>query len=271
LLRLQVLICVLLSLSVPAGGAQERPLRICVSERDYPPLTFPDRDGPVQSLIRRAVAQAGGHVEYSALPWRRCLHQVLKGELDGVATVAATEEHLVQLALPLHEGAPDPGKAVGQVVAVAFRRRDSPVKWDGMRFSGLRSPIIYEAGIAAFTERLAQLGQSGIGSANSPEQLMRMLLAGRAELALGLDPRVSELLSRSEFSALERLPVNFMQSTVYLAFNKDFYARESERLERLWSEIERLRVNQEWQKQHPEFNSAFPAGSRTVPPNSFSN
>ena len=80
--------CLLLGLCPPAPAAAEA-LRICVSDREYPPLTFPDRDGQAQYLIRRAAAQAGRRVEFVALPWRRCLQAAISGDLEGVATVTA--------------------------------------------------------------------------------------------------------------------------------------------------------------------------------------
>ena len=45
---------------------------------------------------------------------------------------------------------------------------------------------------------------------------------------------------------MQRLPQQFMQSNTYLAFNKEFYAREKARLERVWQEIARVRGSAEW-------------------------
>ncbi|MDG9924430.1 MULTISPECIES: hypothetical protein [unclassified Pseudomonas] len=221
-------------------------LRICISDHAYPPLTFPHRDGQAQYLIRRAAGQLGWRVEFVVLPWRRCLKAVTAGEVEGVATVADTPANRVRLAMPLRRGLANPARAVGEVVAVVIKRPDSRADWDGTRFIGLHSPVIHEAGISAFTARLAELGQPGLDSAHTPEQLLRMLLVGRAEMALGLEPRTGELLQTAEFSGLQRLPQPFLRSSTYLAFNKALYAREKVRLERVWQEIGRIRASAEW-------------------------
>jgi len=57
---------------------------------------------------------------------------------------------------------------------------------------------------------------------------MRMLLMGCADVALGLEPRLSELLRQPEFAGLQRLPLPFMRSNTYLAFNKALYAEQRE-------------------------------------------
>jgi polar amino acid transport system substrate-binding protein len=254
----------LYSLAASAGvPAQPDRLRICVSDHAYPPLTFPHRDGQAQYLIRRAAGQVGWRVEFVVLPWRRCLKAVTAGELEGVATVADTPTNRVRLAMPLLRGLANPSRAVGEVISVVIRRRDSRAEWDGVRFTGLHSPVIHEAGISAFTARLAELGQPGLDSANSPEQLMRMLLMGRAELALGLEPRISELLKTPEFADLQRLPRQFMQSNTYLAFNKALYAREKVRLDRVWQEIGRIRASSEWPQLAPRI---YPGEVDAQPP-----
>ena len=227
-------------------AAQSDGLRICVSDRAYPPLTFPRREGQAQYLIRRAAGEAGWRVEFVVLPWRPCPKAVTAGKLDGVATVADTPDNRSKLAMPLRRGLANPARAVGEVVAVVIRRRDSQAEWDGTAFHGLRTPVIHEAGISAFSTRLAQLGHPGLDGANSPEQMLRMLLMGRAEVALGLEPRVSELLQQPEFAGLERLPLQFMRSNTYLAFNRALYAERKVRLDGIWREIERIRGSAEW-------------------------
>ena len=236
----------LFGLAGTAPVAAEQPLRICVSDHAYPPLTFPYRDGRAQYLIRRAAGEAGWQVEFVVLPWRRCLKAVTLGDLHGVATVADTPDNRSKLAMPLRRGRANSARSVGEVVAVVIRRRGSRVEWDGVSFRGLRTPVIHEAGISAFSARLAELGQAGLDSANSPEQLMRMLLMGRAEVALGLEPRVSELLRQPQFAVLERLPQQFMCSNTYLAFNKALYAEQRARLDQVWQAIERIRRSPQW-------------------------
>src|SRR5690348_11236201 len=113
----------LIGLAGTAPVAAEQPLRIFVSDHAYPPLTFPDRDGQAQYLIRRAAGEAGWQVEFVVLPWRRCLKAVTLGDLDGVATVADTPDNRSKLAMPLRRGRANSARSVGEVVAVAIRWR----------------------------------------------------------------------------------------------------------------------------------------------------
>ncbi|MFI8608097.1 substrate-binding periplasmic protein [Pseudomonas sp. NPDC077649] len=255
-------LCLLLGLCASAPAAA-KDLQICVSDRELPPLTFPDRDGQAQYLIRRAAAQIEWRVEFVALPWRRCLQAAISGELEGVATVAATAELRRSLALPLHHGGEDPARALGEIDTVVIKRRDSRVAWDGARFSGLHSPVQHEAGLSALGARLKQLGLPARDIAHSPEQLLHMLVQRRAEVALVLEPRAGELLARPEFQALQRLPEPFLQRHIYLGFNRVFYRRERKALQRIWQEIGHTRGSEEWRALGPRI---YPGWRNPVPP-----
>lgn len=93
--------------------------------------------------------------------------------------------------MPLRSGMVNPARALGETVAVVIKRRDSQVEWDGARFSGLHSPVLFQTGISAFSASLKELGHVGSDGSKSRDQLVHMLLKGRVEVALGLEPSAS--------------------------------------------------------------------------------
>ena len=60
-----------IALSALGGAAEARNLTVCVSQNPLPPLTYPDREGSAQTLVRRAVEQQGDSVSFVAAPWVR--------------------------------------------------------------------------------------------------------------------------------------------------------------------------------------------------------
>jgi ABC-type amino acid transport substrate-binding protein len=86
---------------------------------------------------------------------------------------------------------------------------------------------------------------------NSPqeERMMSMLLAGRAEIAIGREDAALALLETAPFrNAIEILPRPFVSTPTYLAFRKSLAEEEPGYVKAVWSEIGRLREEPGWEE-----------------------
>jgi polar amino acid transport system substrate-binding protein len=226
----------------------EKPLlRVCVADIDLPPMSFVDHDGQAQYLIRQAAAVQGWAVEFTPVPVRRCLLEVASGRYDAVAPVTATSSNQAAMAFPLLAGKLNERHALSESTAVVFRVAGSNASWDGQRFTGLNTPVLYYAGARAPAERLQSLGVSGNDSAKGTHQMVEMLLHGRAQLAIGLDAAVQLELQKPEFAGrIEVLPQPFIRAHTFLALNQQFYAEHKASMDAVWAGIEQLRAAPEW-------------------------
>lgn len=223
------------------GAGWPRSLQLCISDIDYPPFTYPAREGVAQRWIRHAVEAGGGRVAFVARPWRRCLVETAEGRFDGVVGAAASVENLRHLVFPGGAQRVDTSLAIGTTQILAYRPRGSRARWDGQRFHGLQGPVLFTAGISALRDALKRQGVPYNDAAPSPEAVARMLLHGRSNLALDHDLRVRALLKRREFMGrLEILPRPYASAPVYLAINPRFYIEHAEQVAALWQTVAEL-------------------------------
>lgn len=220
------------------GSTWPRSLRLCISDLDYPPFTYPDREGAAQRWIRQAVEARGGRVEFVPRPWRRCLVEVAEGRFEGVVGAAASQENRRRLVFPGSARQADSALALGITQMLAYRPRGSQAHWDGQRFRGLQGPVLFTAGISALRDALKRQGVPYSDAGHSPEAVARMLLHGRSNLAVDHDLRVRALLRRREFrERLEILPQPYAAAPVYLAINPRFYIEHTEQVAALWQSL----------------------------------
>lgn len=221
-------------------------LRVCIDDQPFPPLTFPDREGQVQYLIRQAASQQGWAVQFLSVPRRRCHAGVASGEYHAAAPVSATTGVLDNMILPELDGSPDAQRSFGVVRAVVFRVRGSQADWDGQRFSGLDKPVLYGSGLLTFKDRLEALKVPSDDSAKSLSQIMTLLVIGRGQIAVSTEYQTLAALKEGGLEdRIEVLPVPFMQSAVFLGVGRGFYAANQQVIERIWTTIGELRAGKQ--------------------------
>ncbi|MFZ3182850.1 MAG: hypothetical protein WA173_01735 [Pseudomonas sp.] len=235
------------------GNAQGQTLHVCIPDVSSPPRTFPDHDGQVQYLIRRAVSEQGWAVEFIPVPWRRCLAGVASGRYDAVATAPANTNTQHSLSFPMHGGQLDQNRASAEYVLRVFRPLGGKAGWDGRHFTGLETPVLIRAGAIGLKNWLAGVGAVSEDSAKSVPQIMQMLLHGRAQIGVGSQDEVLLALQSVEVKGqIELLPGQLGRTLLYTGVNKSFYAREPGTTEAIWTAIGRIQRTPEWQQLAPK-------------------
>jgi polar amino acid transport system substrate-binding protein len=235
------------------GTAQAQTLRVCIGDASNPPLTFVDHDGQAQYLIRQASSQHGWTVVFEPVPWRRCRAGVESGRYDAAGTATATPSNREIMQFPLLAGKLDESQALGEFKVLVYRAVGTEAGWDGQGFTGLQTPVLFNAGFVAVADRLQQLQVAHDESATSIYQMMKMLLHGRAQLAVGQAPSVQLELQKAEFAGrIEVLPAPFMRTGLFLGVNKQFYSQHPQFIDALWRSIGAQRNAPEWPTLAPQ-------------------
>lgn len=234
-------------LLLAVGAVHGQTLRVCIGDVDNPPLTFVQHDGQAQYLIRQAAREQGWAVEFAWVPWRRCRAGVENGRYDAAGTATATPSNRVFMAFPLAAGHLDESLALGEFKVLVCRARGTEAGWDGQKFTQLQSPVLFNAGFVAVADRLQQLDTAYDESAKTLQQMLQMLLRGRAQLALGQASAVQLQVQNPEFAErIEVLPVPFLRAGLFLGVNKPFYAQHRASVDAIWATIGQLRTAPEW-------------------------
>lgn len=233
-----------------AGSGLARTITVCIPSNPFPPLTFVDHEGQGQWLVRKAVERQGDTVRFEVVPWKRCTDGVAAGNYE--AAMPPSAAFVSSMAFPLAGAQVDPRKAVGDVSLVVLRRVGTKADWNGKTFTTLTTPVMFNKNIISVRDKLAKLGVQGDEGAHANESLLRKLLAGRGELLVMNGQAAAEEIDEPEYGGkLEILPIPFLSFTLFVAFNRNFYAANGAFVEAVWSEIARLRASAEWLKIAP--------------------
>jgi polar amino acid transport system substrate-binding protein len=230
-----------------SAAGQARTLHLCMTDREFLPISSPYFTAPGQYLVQQAIERQGDKTVFAAVPWRRCIEGLHHGVYDGAIGMAYAENFRAFMRFPLKDGRPDTGKALGDLVYVAARLKGSPADWDGQRFLNLQHPAIYNAPSLLVDEKMHSLGQGGANTGLGEDQMLTMLTAGRADIAIGRKTVLDALAASEAFrDRIEVLPVPFVLADSYLAFRGDFQEPEPDYAEHVWAEIGRLLASPDW-------------------------
>jgi polar amino acid transport system substrate-binding protein len=232
---------------LPLEPAPARTLEVCVSDTGGAPLSYPNREGQGQYLLRVAAARLGDEVKFIVEPRRRCLDNVEHGRYQVLLLASYTPEH-EHFAFPMmRDGQLDATRAIGGIDNYVIKVKGSTVTWDGRTLGGFNHPILVMNGRRTVHDHLLELQLPANDSPNHPESIAEMLLSERGDAAilterewkaLQADPRVAQ--------HLEALTPPFLHDDLYCVFNRQFAAENADYVETVWSEFEQIRATREW-------------------------
>ncbi|GEM_PF-1602286 len=227
-------------------------LRICLEVEDYPPYFFKpenegrytERTGILLELIDRCAEATGVEVEYLSKPWRRCLADAKDNRVDAIAPVIWSQARQEWGRFPVDEdNRLDPEAALLSVDYPVFTHRDSSLKWDGERFTGIRYGVAAPLGHVAHR----RLKHMGVLPASAFTVVDGLTMVSRGFL----DGFVAESMS-GRFIAknqgydnliVEIEPV-FLSTELYLVFSSGYAESRPEVVDQMWKSL--MHNGEEW-------------------------
>ena len=237
-----------LVLLVAAASAAARTVKLCLAERELLPVSSPRFEAPGQYLARKAIEKQGDQASFTALPWTRCVAGIRGGLYDGAIGVVPTESFMPFTRFPMAGLRNDVSKSIGNIVFVAMRPMGGQANWDGEHFENVTKPVLYNPAARVIFDKLADLGVPRDAGTPQEAQMLAMMLAGRAEIAIGREDTVVPLAESPAYAGrIEVLPRPFVSTPTYLAFGKSFHDANAAFDEAVWNEIVELRQADDWE------------------------
>ena len=143
--------------------------------------------GFVVDLVTEALARTGRQVEFRFLPWARCLDDMRNGHADGVLLAYRTSERESYLAFSEEPLILEEERF--------FVRKDASFQFTGdlTAFKDRKIGILNQTAHGQiFETAVAEHRLSNVESANSYENLMRMLINGRVDAVLSTTDGLGE-------------------------------------------------------------------------------
>lgn len=242
-----VLALAALGMAATPAIASEPTLKICHENEDSFPWLFKDRVGLTASLIKIAEKTYGGKVELVPLPWKRCLDDAKNGAIDGVLKISFSADRTEFLVYPMAGDKPDASKRLLNDSYSLYRVKGSTaVSWDGKVLKA-DGAIGAQSGFSV-VKQLQTLGARVDDSIRSADANLTKLVGGRvAAVALQTDEGDISLASNAELTGkLEKMTPVLVEKPYFVAFSKQFYAKDKAATQKLWDAIAVARESSEY-------------------------
>lgn len=235
------------------GARSEVIFELCYEDVDNFPWHIKDGHGLSNLLVEMAAARAGIKLRQLALPWKRCLNSVERGEIAGAFGASFTDERAAYAVYPTAaDGRLDVTRRLKTDGYTLFRRVGERADWDGRQFINLSGPVGAQIGYSVIAD-LKKFGVAIEEGPTAPEANMRKLLAGRIQLLALLTHQGDDLFDNPEFAGrVEKLQPAFTEKPYFVIFGKTFQQRNRSAVEAFWTGLGVARDSKEFRQAYRE-------------------
>ena len=209
-----------------------------------PFINPPDNEGHASAdiaidLVSQAASELGCSIHWQPLPNLRVFHLLANGQIDGALFYSWNPERDQLYAYPKQGNKVDSERRIATLNYVLYKKKGSPLQWDGHTYTQLSCPIGFNEGWSIG----ADLAQHGVlvENAKDAEQNLKKLEKGRICGYATLEEAGDSAIARYPEALFEKLPLPLSRKKYYLLFNHTLYLKQRQSIEALWSQIGRLR------------------------------
>jgi len=229
--------------------AEEEVLRLGYSDSEaYPYQMNHEKDPPgiAFEIISEAAKKTGIKVIFIALPNKRVQTSLMEGTLiDGAFMFSYSRERTLNGVYPEIKGVPDGRRRIATLSYYIYKKKGSPLNWDGKSFSGIdksdiRNSIGANTGYSVVND-LKKMGVHVDDGSRTTKQNFLKLQSGRIIGFAHQDLVADNYLLLNNIPDIEKLPRPFIQKNYFLMISRQYYSKNRQTAERLWNEIGQIR------------------------------
>jgi len=185
-------------------------------------------------------------IDFHRRPWARGLDYIKKNKMDGIFHSSFMEERLGFGIYPMKGGKPDPSRKIMDQSYILYKRKDSPLQWDGKAFSNLYGSI----GVIiqyAIVEDLRKMGVSVSETRthlNSLKMLVKERVAGVVSLGSMNDIHIKA--HPETFKDIVKVSTPIKHTPYYLMFSYKFVRENPALTESIWDTIRDIHLSGEY-------------------------
>lgn len=222
-------------------------ITVAFIDKINPPFIFdPDRlkgDNPgiTIDILKQLEKKTNIKFIYKSMPWARCLHSLETNTVDAIFHASFKENRMKKGVYPMKGNQVDQQRRLTEQTYFLYKRKDSPLNWDGKNFTHLQKPI----GIIIDFSVKNDLQKMKLNYEQAPSILtnLKKLKYGRLDAVINYASQTDITLFKypDEFKTIEKLRLPFMTRDKYLMFSHDFYNNNSNLVETIWDELKKMR------------------------------
>jgi polar amino acid transport system substrate-binding protein len=228
-----------------APSSTERPVvRACFIDKVNSPLVNnpgnPDapRPGITIDFLKEVAKRNGVAFQFVSMPWARCLEKLKAGEFDAAFHASHTPGRSDYAAYPLKaDGSIDPSRYLVKQSYFVYKRKSSPVHWNGEALTGLRQPIGTMISFSV-SGKLKEMGYA-VEESSSVEGNLKKLAKGRVDAFVNLSTQTDSVLGTDGALAkeIEKIARPFEVKFKYLIFSNAFHEGNRALVEAIWDSL----------------------------------
>jgi polar amino acid transport system substrate-binding protein len=253
-------------MAVFAGSLPAEPLKISFACEDVgiPPFIVgngsdidADKPGVSVELLKLLEDKLPVKISFSRMPWKRALIELENNRIDGIFHASFKPERMLLGVYPMKNGESDQGKQIATFSYILYKRRDSPLGWDGISLTDINGPIGVIMGYS-IADDLRTMGAK-ISEAYTPFQNMKMLSIGRIAGVADLEESGDAVLKQysEEFGNIVKMSPPLKQKCYYLMLSHKFVKENPELAPAIWNETEKIRKSETYKKLFDKYSNSF--------------
>lgn len=217
-------------------------LTFCIEDIDNSPFINKQTSGILVEIIKKSLSNLKIDYNFKAMPWKRCLRDLERGEVDASFAIIWSKERSEKYLFPMKNGEIDNSKSIWDAEYKVFTSKESKLilrngKFENTTF-GLDAPPGYIA-----RELLEKAGVATEQS-HQPEAGLTLTLKNRIDGYIINELIGLELMKRvSPTKAFKVLDEPFLTSSWFVPFSKKYYEANSKMVEQIWMEVTKVRKN----------------------------
>ncbi len=194
-----------------------------------------ERPGIAVELADLASQAIGCKAVFNRVPTKRVLAETAAGKYEAGFMYSYDPERAKELAYPMKQSAVDSSRRIATLSYYLYRRKDSPVEWDGKQITGLNGNIGTNLGWS-IAKDLAAKGY-GVEEAPGPVANFNKLVHGRIGAFATQDIDGDPVLALGKFAQAERLSTPLSTKHYFVVFNLAFARSKAELVENFWTQL----------------------------------
>jgi len=212
-----------------------------------------EKPGIAVELLMLAGEKMNIDIEFIRLPWKRGLHELKFGRIDGLFNASFKTERLEFGVYPMKEGVVDQHRRSYTNSYVLYKVKGTPIQWDGKTFHNLTRSIGATRGFSIVDDLIKQ--GIRVEEANSTSQNFERLINGRIDgvAALELDADYIVETYKDKFSNIEKAQPPLVTKPYYLLLSHQFVKMYPELAEEIWNTIAVVRESEEFKQRTQKY------------------
>ncbi|MCP4023458.1 MAG: transporter substrate-binding domain-containing protein [Desulfobacteraceae bacterium] len=254
-----VIIILILAVAL-TGVCQAKSLSfICENKQDFPTIMGNDskildgKPGMGVELLRLLEEKLGLEITVKRLPWKRCLHELEKGNVDGLFTASYKDKRKKHGKYPEKDGTVDPSRRFTAASYAFYKLKSTDLDFAGKDYGIFTGKVGGPLGYS-IVEDLKKKGVK-MKESNSTEIDLKHLIAGRLQAVAALELTGDYYLTANkQFSdKIEKMTPLIVEKPYYFMLSHQFYDANPDLAEKIFDAIAEIREDPDFKNKLADY------------------